>query len=322
MPPSLPLDDPVSRHLRPAHVTLQASTTVDRGIEDLRKLDADATIFYVYVVDGQERLLGVVPIRQLVTAPGGTRLEEVMRTDPVTLPAEATVDEAVEAFLDRELLAFPVVDADGRLLGVVDVRMFTREVVDHVEHHRLDDVFQWIGLHAAEARQGGLLRVARSRIAWLLATVGGGLGAAAIATFHQATLQQALVLAFFLTLVLGLAESVSVQSMTLTLQRLHVGMEIAPGRELATGLLIGGTLGGLVGTIAWAWHGDLPAALVVGASILVTVAIAAGVGLAVPTLLHRSGRDVRVAAGPLTLAVTDVLTLTLYFGLGARLLGP
>lgn len=322
MPPSLPLDDPVSRHLRPAHVTLRAATTVDRAIEDLRKLDAEATIFYVYVVDDQERLLGVVPIRQLVTAPGGTRLEAIMRTDPALLSAEATVDEAVEAFLERELLAFPVVDDDGRLLGVVDVRMFTREVVDHVEHHRLDDVFQWIGLHAAEARQGGLLRVARSRVAWLLATVGGGLGAAAIATFHQATLQQALVLAFFLTLVLGLAESVSVQSMTLTLQRLHVGMEVAPGRELATALLIGGTLGTLVGLIAWVWHGDPAAAVVVGGSILVTVAIAAGVGLAVPTLLHRSGRDVRVAAGPLTLAVTDVLTLTLYFGLGARLLIP
>lgn len=316
--PPVPLDDPVTAHLRRAYVRGDAADTVETTIERLRRDDLDHAIFYVYVIEDGD-LVGVVPARRLLTADPEARLADLAERDIVTIPADATVLEAVETFLDHRFLAFPVVD-EGEMLGVVDVHLFTREAIDVAERGRVDQVLQWIGLHAAQARQGSIWTVARSRLTWLTATVAGGLGAAAIAAFHRATLQQALVLAFFLTLVLGLAESVSIQSLTLALERRRVGAAGGGRRELATALLLGGTLGGLVGSVAWVWHGDPVSSAVIGGSILITVTLAAVVGTLVPALLG-PGDDLQVAAGPVTLMVVDLVTLTLYFGLGAVLLG-
>lgn len=317
--PTVPLDDPVRDHLRREFVRADADATVDGLLSRLRREGDDHAIFYVYVLD-DEAIAGVVPIRRLLTADPQARLGDLVEGDLVTLPADATLLEAIEAFLDHRFLAFPVVDEAGRMLGVVDVHLFTPEAIDVAERRRVDQVLEWIGLHATQARQGSIWTVARSRLVWLSATVAGGLGAAAIAAFHRATLQEALVLAFFLTLVLGLAESVSIQSLTLALERRRVGADGGAGRELATALLLGGALGSVVGTVAWWWQGQPLAGAVVGGSILVTVTLAAMIGTAVPFAVGPDGGRLHVAAGPLTLMLVDVTTLTLYFGLGAMLL--
>src|SRR2546429_5854211 len=245
----------------------------------------------------------------------------------VVIPQSATVLEACEAFVLHKFLAFPVVDEQRRIVGIVDVGFFTEEVFEMTEEgERPDDVFEAMGFHVAQVREASPLRAFRFRFPWLLATIGSGTLCALLASAYEVTLAKTIVLAFFLTLVLGLGESVSVQSMTVTIQALRAvqptfGWYVrAFRREAGTALLLGSACGTVVGIIIWLWRGTPLAAFSIGASILLTLCAACFFGLSVPALLHPLKLDPKIAAGPVTLAFTDIFTLLFYFGLAAWLL--
>ena len=147
-----------------------------------------------------------------------------------------------------------------------------------------------------------------------------------LAGAFEATLANSLVVAFFLTMVLGLNESVSMQSMTLTIQALHVQTPTRSWflqnlrRESATALLIGLACGIIVAAIVWVWRGDANGALVVGITIVVSLFMACVFGFSVPSVLHGLKLDPKIAAGPVTLAVTDFFALTFYFSLASLVL--
>lgn len=161
---------------------------------------------------------------------------------------------------------------------------------------------------------------------WLLATIASGTLCALLASLYELTLAKSIVLAFFLTLVLGLGESVSMQSMSVTIQALR---SVRPNltwylrslrHELPTALLLGSTCGSLVAMIVWLWRDEAWTGLIIGGSILLSLCAACLLGLSVPTLLHALRLDPKIAAGPVTLAVTDLCTLLFYFSLAAWLL--
>ena len=129
--------------------------------------------------------------------------------------------DACEFFILHRLLALPVVDEHRRILGIVDVELYTSELIDLDSPERSDDLFQLIGVHLAEARQLSPLAAFRSRFPWLLATVAGGILAAFLAGLFRAELEKAVALALFIPVVLALSESVSIQSVSLALQVLH-----------------------------------------------------------------------------------------------------
>ena len=166
----------------------------------------------------------------------------------------------------------------------------------------------------------------RLRFPWLLATIGSGLIGALLAGHFEATLERAIILSFFLALVLALSEAVSIQSMTLTLQALRASQPTwrwfwkNVRRELAEAVLIGLGCGVVVFVVAWLWRGTALGAEVIGATVVGGTIIACFSGLLVPSVLHALKLDPKIAAGPITLALADVLTLTLYFSLGTWLL--
>ena len=147
-----------------------------------------------------------------------------------------------------------------------------------------------------------------------------------LAGFFEVTLAESLILAFFLTLVLGLGESVSIQSVAVTIQILRAAEPSFKWyartlrREAGTALLLGLACGALVGLIAWAWRGTGLEGFVIGGSIFLSLCMACFLGLTVPTVLHALKLDPKVAAGPLTLALTDICTLLFYFGVATWLL--
>jgi magnesium transporter len=156
--------------------------------------------------------------------------------------------------------------------------------------------------------------------------VGAGTACAILAGAFEATLADSLVVAFFLTMVLGLNESVSMQSMTLTIQALRVNTLTRRWfldnlrREIVTALLLGLACGLLVSAIVWVWRRDPAGAAVVGGSIAVSLVTACLFGFSVPSLLHWLKLDPKIAAGPVTLAVTDFFALSFYFSLAWLLL--
>jgi magnesium transporter len=307
---------PLARH---DFTALRQEQTVGEALSTIRREGLGERIVYFYVVDAEKRLVGVVPTRRLLTGALERRLDEIMIPRVVSLPDTATVLEACELFVMHRLFAFPVVDAQQRLVGVVDVGLFEDEVFDIAEKEQADRIFEVLGFRVSEVADASPAGVFRYRFPWLLTTIGVGTVCALLASAFAVTLAQSLVLTFFLTLVLGLGESVSTQSMTVTIQLLHFHRPHwrwfwgALKKELGTAALLGLGCGGLVAVIVYCWQGAGLAAVAIGSSILVSLCAAGILGLSIPALLHTLKLDPKIAAGPVTLALADLCTLLTYF---------
>jgi magnesium transporter len=301
---------------------LEAEASVEKALETIRREGVGERVIYFYAIDADKRLVGVVPTRRLLTAPLNARLREIMVPRVIALPLAATVLEACEFFVLYKFLAFPITDASKRVIGIVDSDIFTESVLEGGEEKPdvgRDDFFEALGFHLEQVRGASAWGMFRFRFPWLVVTVFTGTLCAMLAGLFETTLAHSLVIAFFLTMVLGLNESVSTQSMSVTIQALHSApvtwrwFVTAFRREIVTALLIGLACGGFVTLIVMAWRGDARAAGVIGGSIALSLVTASLFGLAVPSLLHHLKLDPKISAGPVTLALSDVCALTIYF---------
>src|SRR5918993_4325970 len=253
------LHEPILPLVQAPRLVLQPDQTIAQSLNLIRASGAAGSIQYLYVVDEHNTLVGVVPTRGLLTAPPDKLVREVMVDNVVAIPDWATVLIASEYFATRRLLAFPVVNGKGQLLGVVDVGLFTDEVID-LAKQTYDDIFQLIGVHGTAQRS--TWSAFRDRFPWLLCNIAGGLIAAFIASRFEHLLQEVVVLALFIPIVLALGESVSMQALTLTLQSLATGPIVwsrlfgALWKEFRTATLLGTGCGLVVGAVVFAWRGQ------------------------------------------------------------------
>ena len=319
-------NSPVVDHARKDFPLLDADMKVGEALERIRREGVGERVIYFYAVDEQKRLVGVVPTRRLLTAPLETPLREIMVRRVVAVPATATVLDACEFFVLYKFFAFPIIDENRRVVGVIDVGLFAEEVLQAGDPETQkpsvpvgDDVFEALGFHLEQVRGASPWRGFHYRFRWLLVTVTAGTLCAILAGFFEATLARSLVIAFFLTMVLGLNESVSAQSMSVTIQALRSvpvtwrWFATALRRELLTAVLLGLACGTLVGVIVLIWRADTRGAFVIGGSVALSLVTACLFGLSVPSLLHRLKLDPKIAAGPVTLALADIFALVIYF---------
>lgn len=315
------LEESVTLHMRRDFVRLCDRHCIGEALAGIRQNPPRERVIYFYVVDEEDRLQGVVPTRRLLLNPPETLVTEIMVRNVVAVPDSATVLDACEFFTLHRLLAFPVVDAERRVIGVVDVELYTTELSELDRGERKDDLFQLVGVHLAESQQASPLISFRSRFPWLLCNVAGGILAAFLSGLFEAELQKAVSLALFIPVVLALAESVSIQSVSLALQLLHGRQPTLKAllpklkSELAVGALLGIACALLVSVVALVWLGQWRVALCIAGGIVGGVACAAVIGVTMPNLLRIFRRDPQVAAGPIALALADMLTLLFYFNL-------
>jgi len=317
---------PVTEVARRDFTKLRPEFTAQEALDYIRREGVGEKIVYFYVVDKDDRLQGVLPTRRLLAAPLHQRVSELMIPKVIAIPQTATGMDACDLFILHKFLAFPVVDEKQRMVGVVDVGVFTDEVFDVAQRTQWDEVFESIGFRVSQVRDSSPLRAFRFRFPWLMATIASGTLCALLASAYEMTLAKSLVLAFFLTLVLGLGESVSIQSMTITIQALRSAQPTLRWyvrtlrREASTAILLGAGCGAIVGLIVWLWRGAGMAAVSIGTSILLTLVASCVFGLSIPALLHALKLDPKIAAGPMTLALADIFTLLYYFSLAALLM--
>ena len=315
------LNEPVVSFARRDVATLAQDLTVEQALAAIRSRGVGEKVIYFYVVDEAQRLVGVVPTRRLLVSQLDQKLAEFMIRTVYAIPHTATVLDACEFFTLHKFFAFPIIDAERRVVGVVDVGLFTDEVFDIAEREQMDGVFEAIGFRVSQVRDASPLRAFRYRFPWLLATILSGTFCALLAGAYKLTLAKSLVIAFFLTMILGLGESVSIQSMTLTIQALRQQKPTRRWylttlrREMTTAILLGAACGLVVGLVVLIWQRDEPAAFVIGTSVAFCLCAACIAGLSVPTLLHAWKLDPKIAAGPVTLALADIFTLLFYFSL-------
>ncbi len=320
-------DASVVDHARKDFPLLDVTMTVGEALEHIRHEGVGERVIYFYAVDEQKRLVGVVPTRRLLTASLETSVRQIMVPRVVAVPATATVLDACEFFVLYKFLAFPVVDEQRHVIGIIDANLFAEEILEAGESEDRyrsaepvgPEFFEALGFRIEQIRGASPWRIFRFRFPWLLVTVTGGTLSAVLARFFEATLARSLVLAFFLTMVLALNESVSMQSMSVTIHALRSvsvtrqWLATAVRREVTTALLLGISCGAVVSAIVWLWRDDLRGAFVIGGSIMLSLVTACALGLGVPSLLHRFKLDLKIAAGPVTLALADFIALVIYF---------
>ncbi len=225
-------------------------------------------------------------------------------------------------FATYRFLAFPVVDGDRRLLGVVQADAFSDQLMGEYEGRIRHDWLRSLGVSEEEGHASPLT-IVRLRLPWLLLTVASGIGSAFLTGAFHHTLERIVALAFFVPVVLLVTESVGMQTSAVTVSSLSE--DLPPrlrrllARELQAASLLGLACGALVGLVSIAWLGDARFAVVLGATMTLTVSTASALAVAIPGIFRRIGIDPALAAAPLTLAVTDNLTLLAYLAIASRI---
>jgi magnesium transporter len=270
------------------------------------------------VVDAEGRLLGTLTAQELAALADTTAVEQAMHAGGPQVPPAMDQEEMASQALHHGVTAMPVVDAQGRLTGVVGPQALMQVLRrEHVEDlHRLAGISREME-QAREAIEEPPLRRARHRLPWLLVGLAGSAVATLVVSRFEAALAARPALAFFVPGLVYLADAIGTQSEAVAVRGLSLsraGLARLAGGELRTGLLIGLVLALLALPMVWAAFGDLRLAVAVAGALAGASTVAAVLGLALPWLLSRLGLDPAYGSGPLATIVQDVLSLLIYFG--------
>lgn len=306
--------------------TLHEETKAIDAIAALQDQEEAEMVFYLYAVDDDRRLTGVVSLRNLVTTSSDTTLENIMSRRVHSVRPETDQEEVARIVSQYNFLAVPVVDAEDQLLGIITVD----DVVDIVREEATEDFLQMVG--AGKDREILLKSSwdnARMRFPWLFASWVGGILAAFIIGAFDNILQSTIVLAAFIPVIIGMGGNIGTQSSTIIVRGLatgRVGLENSVKillKEMRVGLILGILYGILLGVFAIFRFLDVSPmlGLVVGLSICASMIIAATIGSLVPLILNRFDIDPAVATGPFVTTAIDILGVALYFWIAGFFLG-
>lgn len=269
------------------------------------------------VVDAQHRLLGTLTAADLLSLPGDTLVDEAMQRDAPRVRPATDPEQMASLALHHQVSALPVVDAQGRLQGVVGVGA----LMDTLRREHVSDLHRLAGIsaesrHARRALEEPPLRRVRHRLPWLLVGLVGSMLATLVVARFEAAITERAALAFFVPGLVYLADAIGTQTEAVAVRGLSIsrmGFWRLLGGEVRSGLLIGLVLAAAVLPLVWLGFGDLRLAVTVSISLAAASTVASLLGILLPWALHRRGLDPAYGSGPLATIIQDVLTLLIYF---------
>lgn len=279
---------------------------------------------HIYLVDDQAALVGQVPIERLLQAKEQTYLAELEGSPPIeVLPGDAAETVALRA-VECHDADVAVIDSRRRLLGAIPIgKLLALLHEEHVDNFLRMGGVSRIGRQHLSLTGRETLTAVRARLPWLLVGLGGGFLASGVASAFEASLRREVALAFFLPLVVYMADAVGTQTETVLVRRLAYG-EVSLWEQLARELAIGVSIGTIVAVVAsgglWLWNGHPALAVVVGASLGVTAVVATIMASLLPIGLARLGADPALASGPVATVVQDILSVGIYLMIATALL--
>ena len=298
--------------------TLHEDTKAKDAIYALQDQERAEMVFYLYTLDNDGRLTGVISLRDLVTTPGDTLLKDIMSKQIHVVRPETDQEEVARIVSQYNFLAVPVVDSEERLLGIVTVD----DVVDVIREEATEDFLQLVG--AGKDREILLKSSwenARMRVPWLFASWVGGILAALIIGIFDDVLKSTIALAAFIPVIMGMGGNIGTQSSTMIVRGLATGRVSLENsvkilfKEIRVGLILGILYGLLLGVVAIFQFIDVSPmiGIVVGLSICISMIIAATIGSLVPLILNRFEIDPAIATGPFVTTAIDILGVAFYF---------
>ena len=309
--------DTAGGRMTPEFISLSPDLRADEAVVTLRRVAQEAEqLNYVYVTAEDDRLLGVVSMRNLVLSPPHTPLSELMVSEIIAVGAEADQEEAARLLNRHNLLALPVVGEDDRLLGII-----TADDIAQVIQEEATEDFHRSGAVAPledRYRQTPVRALYRKRIVWLLALVLVGLSSATVIHAFESTLEGTIALAFFIPLLIGAGGNTGAQSATLIVRALATGdlrlqeWARAVAKELSVGLALAATMAVATAVLGYA-RGGVEVGIIVAISMFAIVLLANLVGAMLPVALTRLRLDPATASSPLIASIMDTMGLLVYF---------
>lgn len=308
------------------YATLLPTMNPAQALDALRRQASDVeTVYYAYVVDQAHKLLGVISLRDLLLARTRQTVADVMEADPVVVQVDAEQEEAAALIARYDLIALPVVDDAGRMVGIVTAD----DAMDVAEEEATEDIYKTstVGEFEGTVRDVPFFSLYRARIVWLVLLVFGNIFSGAGISYFEDTIAGHLALLFFLPLLIGSGGNAGSQSATLMVRALATGDVRASdwgkmlGRELAIGLALGVTMAVAVSAIAMVRAGP-EVTMVVACAMVAIVLLGSLVGMSLPFILSKFDLDPATASGPLVASIADVVGVVVYFSIANLIIPP
>ncbi|MDW7738697.1 MAG: magnesium transporter [Bacillota bacterium] len=300
-------------------ISLPADIPVEEAIVRLREIAPEAeTIYYVYIVDQEGRLIGVISLRDLIASSDGTILKDIMKQNVINVNAGLDQEEVARIVSKYDLLAIPVVDDQHYLLGIITVD----DVIDVLEEEATEDIYLMAGageVEGMELTEASVGKIVRLRLPWLLISMIGGIISGSIIGVYEDTLHAIVMLAVFIPVIMDMGGNVGTQSSTIFVRGVATGDIEADEvwayffREIRIGVVMGLICGILISIAAYIWQGNPYLGLVVGISMTATISVAALIGTLIPLLCNMVKIDPAITAGPFVTTIKDVTGLLIYF---------
>lgn len=289
--------------------------------DTMKYLKAEApeaeTIYYLYVLDEDKKLVGVLSLRDLIIADDDTLISDLMSEKIVSVSVAKDQEEIAQMMRDYDFLALPVVDFQNHLLGIITVD----DILDVMDEEASDDYSKLAGVSDIDRPNDNAFVSAKKRLPWLVILSFLGMLTASLIGQFESTLDEVAVLAIFIPLIAGMAGNTGTQALAVAVRGLANGDYGKQGkmklvlREAGTGLITGTVCGIVITIMIFLWQGQFFLGLLVGLSIMATLIVATLAGSLVPILMDRLNIDPAVASGPFITTINDIISILIYFGM-------
>lgn len=318
-------EETVGRIMTTDYLALPPNTTAQGAIDKIRNRGELETFFYLYVVDDSARLVGVVPIRNLVIAPQDRILGEMMIADPVRADISMDQEEAARLVSKYELLALPIVDHEVRLVGIITVD----DVIDIIDKETTEDMYKMAGLEEDDRVFTPASRSIKMRLPWMIFNLLTAILAASVVGLFERSIGQLVALATFMPIVAGMGGNGATQTITVMVRGMALGeLEFSSAwkavvKEVSVNVCIAAVTGTLVALlVAFVWKGNPFLGLVLAMAMIINLGLVAGLsGTLIPLTLKRLKFDPAIGSGVIVTTFTDIFGFLSFLGLATLFLG-
>lgn len=307
-------------------IALSQDLRAKEALEYIRKNVNVETVHYLYVIDREEHLVGALPLRRLISISPEREeiiLKDIMTSNVITTNLNTDQEEIAKLVAQHNLLALPVVDEEGKMVG----RITVDDVIDVIHQEANEDFYKMAGaLWEAGYLDKPIFKRARMRLPWLITCLFGGFITGSVISLFRGTISKVVALSFFIPVIMDMGGNVGTQSSTIIVRGMATGdIDVRYAwkflyKEIFTGLLMGMVCGMVISLASWLWQRKVMLGVAVGTAMFAGLTIAATVGTLLPVVFKRFNIDPAVAAGPFITTVIDIVAIAIYLGLSTLLI--
>lgn len=299
-------------------VSIRENKTIEKTLKYLQKEAPDAeSAYYLYVINKENVLKGVVSLRDIVCNDFDTKISEITNTNVISVPYYMDQEEVAIKFEKYGFMTMPVVDENNKILGIVTVD----DIVEVMQEETTEDIHRLGGVDEEEKVDGSLRDSIKSRLPWLVVNLITAILAASVVGAFEGTISQVVTLATFMPIVAGMGGNAGTQSLTIVVRGIALGeLDKDNGmrifiKELLVGLTTGVVIGTIIAILGFMWERNFVFGIVIGLAMILNMMVATMSGFIVPVILKKLKVDPALASAVFVTTVTDVLGFFFFLGL-------